>query len=143
MPQRRAERQKLNPTDSLWRKHHMAIERFDIGPRMSQMVVFNGIAFLAGQVAVDAPGASVTEQTQNILGRIDQLLERIGSDRKKILSATIWLADMSTFQEMNAVWDAWVPEGHTPARATVEAKLAGPQFTIEIAVVAAAGGDGS
>lgn len=115
----------------------MTIERFETGPRMSQAVVFGGFAFLAGQVAVDAPGASVTEQTKNILDRIDTLLERIGSDRSKILSATIWLSDISAFSHMNAVWDAWVPEGHAPARATVEARLADPQFAVEIAIVAA------
>jgi enamine deaminase RidA (YjgF/YER057c/UK114 family) len=117
----------------------MTIQRFETGKRMSQAVVHGGLAFLAGQVALDAPSASVGEQTKNILDRIDLLLERAGSDRTKILSATIWLADMSTFAEMNAIWDAWVPEGHAPARATVEAKLAAPEFTVEIAVVAAAG----
>ena len=117
----------------------MTIERFDTGPRMSQAVVFGGLAFLAGQVAVDAPGASVAEQTKNILNRIDLLLERVGSDRTKILSATIWLSDMSTFADMNTVWDAWVPEGHAPARATVEARLAAPELTVEIAIIAAKG----
>jgi enamine deaminase RidA (YjgF/YER057c/UK114 family) len=117
----------------------MSIERFETGTRMSQAVVFGGLAFLAGQVATNAPGASVAEQTKDILNRIDVLLDRIGSDRTRILSATIWLSDMSTFPEMNAVWDAWVPEGHAPARATVEAKLAAPQFAVEIAIVAAAG----
>ena len=115
----------------------MNIQRFETGTRMSQAVVCGGFAFLAGQVAVDSPGASITEQTKNILERIDALLEKIGSDRAKILSATIWLADMVTFQEMNAVWDAWVLEGHAPARATVEAGLAEPQFAVEIGVVAA------
>ena len=115
----------------------MNIQRFETGTRMSQAVVCGSFAFLAGQVAVDAPGASVTEQTKNILDRIDALLEKVGSDRSKILSATIWLADMVTFQEMNAVWDAWVLEGHAPARATVEARLAEPQFAVEIGVVAA------
>jgi enamine deaminase RidA (YjgF/YER057c/UK114 family) len=118
-------------------KHDMTIERFETGKRMSQAVVHGGLVFLAGQVALDAPGASVSEQTKTILDRIDMLLDRAGSDRTKILSATIWLTDMSTFAEMNAVWDAWVPEGHAPARATVEAKLAGPQFVVEIAVIAA------
>lgn len=121
----------------------MTIERFETGIRMSQAVVHGGLAFLAGQVALDAPGGSVAEQTKSILDRIDLLLGRIGSDRTKILSATIWLSDISTFEEMNAVWDAWVPEDHAPARATVEAKLAAPQFSVEIAVIAAAGSDGS
>jgi enamine deaminase RidA (YjgF/YER057c/UK114 family) len=117
----------------------MSIERFETGTRMSQAVVFGGLAFLAGQVATNAPGASIAEQTKDILNRIDVLLDRIGSDRTRILSATIWLSDMSTFPEMNAAWDAWVPEGHAPARATVEGKLADPQFAVEIAIVAAAG----
>ena len=117
----------------------MNIQRFDTGPRMSQAVVSGGFAFLAGQVAIDAPGASVAEQTTNILARIDALLERTGSDRTKILTATIWLSDISKFQEMNAIWDAWVPNGHAPARATVESKLAGPDFTVEIGVIAAVG----
>src|SRR5262245_23803466 len=108
----------------------MTIERFDTGTRMSQAVVHGGVAYLAGQVALDAPGASVSAQTSNILERIDQLLARAGSDRTKILSATIWLTDISTFADMNAVWDAWVPKGHAPARATVEAKLASPEFAV-------------
>jgi enamine deaminase RidA (YjgF/YER057c/UK114 family) len=113
------------------------IQRFESGTRMSQAVVCGGFAFLAGQVAVDAPGASVAEQTKNILARIDALLAKVGSDREKILSATIWLADMAGFQEMNAVWDRWVPSGHAPARATVEAKLAEAQYSVEISVTAA------
>ena len=120
----------------------MSIKRFETGTRMSQAVVFGGLAFLAGQVAVNAPGGSVAEQTEDILNRIDLLLGSIGSDRTSILSATIWLSDMSTFAEMNGVWDTWIPEGHAPARATVEAKLADPQFAVEIAIVAATGGDG-
>ena len=115
----------------------MNISRFETGTRMSQAVVCGGFAFLAGQVAIDAPGAAVAAQTRNILERIDTLLDKIGSDRTRILSATIWLADMSTFQEMNAVWDAWVPAGHAPARATVEARLAEPKYSVEIGVIAA------
>ena len=117
----------------------MQIERFETGARMSQAVVYGGLAFLAGQVAVDAPGAGVAEQTRNILERIDALLESIGTNRTRILSATIWLADISTFQEMNAVWDAWVPAGHASARATVESRLAEPQYSVEIGIVAAVG----
>jgi enamine deaminase RidA (YjgF/YER057c/UK114 family) len=115
------------------------IERFQTGARMSQAVVYGGLAYLAGQVAVDAPGAGVAEQTRNILERIDALLESIGTDRTRVLSATIWLADISTFQEMNAVWDAWVPAGHASARATVESRLAEPQYSVEIGIVAAVG----
>ncbi|GBD43922.1 2-iminobutanoate/2-iminopropanoate deaminase [bacterium HR40] len=113
-----------------------AIARFHTNRRMSQIVIGNGLVFLAGQVAQGAPGASVAEQTRDILARIDALLAEAGSDRSKILQATIWLADISTFDEMNAVWDAWVPEGHAPARACVEARLARPEYRVEIAVVA-------
>lgn len=115
----------------------MEIARYQTGKRMSQAVVYGGFIFLAGQVAGDARGASVREQTADILARIALLLETYGSNSKHILSATIWLADMSTFEEMNAVWDAWVPEGHAPARATVEAKLAGAGYTVEIGIIAA------
>ncbi|MDR9784243.1 RidA family protein [Rhizobium redzepovicii] len=117
----------------------MLIERYETGKRMSQAVTYGGFVFLAGQVAIDAPGASVREQTTNILARITTLLESIGSNPTRILSATIWLADISEFEEMNIVWDAWVPSGHAPARATVEAKLAGPEFTVEIGMIAAVG----
>ena len=113
------------------------IVRIEPGSRMSQAVVHGGLAYLAGQVALDAPGASVTEQTQAILARIDALLAAAGTSKEKLLTASIWLADISGFAEMNAVWDAWVAPGAAPARATVESKLAAPQFTVEIAVVAA------
>jgi enamine deaminase RidA (YjgF/YER057c/UK114 family) len=118
----------------------MNIQRYDTNSRMSQAVVHNGFAFLAGQVAADAPGASVTEQTKDVLKHIDALLAKVGSDRNSILSATIWISDMSKFQEMNAVWDAWIPAGQAPARATTEANLAAPEFTVEIAVIAAVKG---
>lgn len=113
------------------------IIRIDAGPRMSQAVVHGNVVYISGQVALDAPGESVTAQTRNILDRIDALLAKAGTDKTKLLSASIWLADIATFGELNAVWDAWVAEGHTPARATVESKLAAPQFTVEIAVTAA------
>lgn len=116
----------------------MAIERHHTGKRMSQVVVHNGIVYLAGQVAQDAPGKSVTEQTRNILDAIDNLLAAAGSDKTRILSATIWLNSMDDFEEMNAVWDAWVPEGQAPARACVESpRLARPVFNVEIGVIAA------
>lgn len=115
----------------------MAVQRIQVGPRMSQAVVHSGTVYLAGQVALDNAGKSVTEQTREILGRIDTLLATVGSDKSKLLSATIWLADIATFAEMNAVWDGWVDPANTPARATVEAKLAAPQFTVEIGVIAA------
>ena len=115
----------------------MDIKRFETGPRMSQAVVHNGTVYLAGQVCDKAAGKSVGEQTQEILSIIDGLLAEAGTDKSKLLMVNIWLADMSTFAEMNAVWDKWVVAGATPGRATVEAKLAAPQFTVEIAVIAA------
>lgn len=115
----------------------MSITRYQTGARMSQAVVYNGVCYTAGQVALDAKGASVADQTKNILDRLDTLLAEAGTDKTKILSATIWLSDISTFNEMNAVWDAWVPTGHAPCRACVESKLAAPDFTVEIGVIAA------
>ena len=114
------------------------INRIDAGPRMSGAVVHNNTVYVSGQVALDAGGESVTVQTQNILARIDALFAKAGTDKSKLLSASIWLADIATFEEFNAVWDAWVIAGSTPARATVQSKLAAPQFTVEIAVIAAA-----
>jgi len=117
------------------------IERHHTGKRMSDIVVFmpagERVAWLAGQVAAD-PTADITGQARSVLSQIDALLAEIGSDKTQILSATIYLPDMKDFAAMNAVWDAWVPQGHTPARATVEAKLASPAYKIEIQVVAAA-----
>ena len=115
----------------------MTIQRIQPGKRMSQAVVHGNMVFLAGQVAVDKPGASVAEQTRNILERIDALLKEAGTDKTRLLSANIWLADIARFDEMNGVWDAWVAVGCAPPRATVEAKLASPQYTVEIAVIAA------
>lgn len=114
----------------------MSIQRIEVGPRMSQAVVCGGLVYTAGVVALRAPGASVAEQTTDILGRIDELLAAAGTDRTKLLTATIWLADIAGFAEMNGVWDAWVAAGNTPVRACVEAKLAAPQFTVEIQVTA-------
>ncbi|MGD1038391.1 MAG: RidA family protein [Roseiarcus sp.] len=115
----------------------MSIERIGVGPRMSQAVVHGDTIYLAGQVADKAAGKSVSEQTKEILAAIDRLLAEAGSDKTQILSATIYLADVATFAEMNAVWDGWVADGHTPARATVEAKLAAPAYRVEIACIAA------
>ncbi len=111
------------------------IKRIETGPRMSQAVVHNGTVYLAGQVG--KPGASVTEQTTEALAQIDRLLAECGSDKTRILSAQIWLASMGDFAEMNAVWDGWAPQGHTPARATGESALATPDYKVEIIVVAA------
>jgi enamine deaminase RidA (YjgF/YER057c/UK114 family) len=115
----------------------MSIQRIQPGSRMSKAVVHGNTVYLAGQVADKAVGKSVTEQTTEILAIIDALLAEAGTDKSKLLMTNIWLADMSTFDEMNAVWDAWVPPGNAPARATVEAKLAAPPYTVEIAVIAA------
>jgi enamine deaminase RidA (YjgF/YER057c/UK114 family) len=115
----------------------MSIERKEVGPRMSQVVVHGNTVYLAGVVARQNAGKSVTDQTKEILSTIDGYLAQAGSDKTKILSANIWLADMGTFAEMNAIWDAWVSPGNTPARATVEAKLATPAHKVEIMVVAA------
>ena len=115
----------------------MSIERIGVGPRMSQAVVHGHTIYLAGQVADKAAGKSVGEQTKEILAAIDRLLAEAGSDKTQLLSATIYLPDIATFAEMNAVWEAWVAPGQTPARATVEAKLAAAKFTVEISVIAA------
>ena len=115
----------------------MSIQRFETGPRMSQAVVHGNTVYLAGVVAGKAAGGSVTDQTKDILSIIDGHLANAGTDKSKLLSATIYITDMKTFPEMNAVWDGWVSAGNTPARATVEAKLAAPQYNVEIMVVAA------
>lgn len=111
------------------------IKRYGIGARMSEAVACNGIVWLAGQVG--NPGDGVAEQTRQCLAEVDRILAEAGTDKTRILSAQIWLADIATFAEMNAVWDAWVPQGHTPARATGEAKLATPDYKVEIIVTAA------
>ncbi|MEA2948496.1 MAG: hypothetical protein QOI40_3826 [Alphaproteobacteria bacterium] len=115
----------------------MTVERKEVGPRMSQIVIHGNTVYLAGVVARDNAGKSVTEQTREILATIDRYLGEAGTDKSKLLTANIWLTDIATFNEMNAVWDGWVSPGHTPARATVEAKLAAPQYKVEIMVVAA------
>lgn len=112
----------------------MEIKRLHTGPRMSQVVVHGGTVYTAGQVA---EGKTVTEQTETILANIDALLAEAGTDKSKLISATIWITDMKAFAEMNAVWDAWVLEVHTPARACVEAALAREDLLVEIAVIAA------
>ncbi len=113
----------------------MTIRRIDAGPRMSQAVIYNNTVYLAGQVG--EPGTSVTEQTKNILASIEKLLAEAGSDKSKLLSAQIWMADMADFAEMNAAWDAWIDGKDAPARATGEAKLATPAHKVEIIVTAA------
>jgi enamine deaminase RidA (YjgF/YER057c/UK114 family) len=115
----------------------MTIQRFETGPRMSQVVVHGDTIYLAGVVANKAASESVTKQTQEVLSIIDSHLAKAGSDKSKLLTATIYLTDMNTFAEMNAIWDGWVSAGNTPARATVEAKLAAPRYNVEIMVTAA------
>ena len=115
----------------------MTIQRLDTGPRMSQVVIHGDTVYLAGVVANKAAGKSVTEQTQEVLSIIDSHLAKAGTDKSKLLTATIYLTDMKTFADMNAAWDGWVSAGNTPARATVEAKLAAPPYSVEIMVIAA------
>jgi len=115
----------------------MNIQRFDTGPRMSQVVVHGDTIYLAGVVANKAAGESVTKQTQEVLSIIDGHLAKAGSDKSKLLTATIYLTDMASYAEMNSVWDGWVSSGNTPARATVEARLAAPRYNVEIMVTAA------
>jgi len=115
----------------------MTIKRIGVGKRMSAATVYVGIARLAGFVAEKTVGKSVKEQTAEILNLIDATLKEAGTDKTKILKANIWLTDIGTFAQMNEAWDAWVPQGHAPARATVESKLAAPGLDVEIMVEAA------
>jgi len=114
----------------------MSITRLEVGQRLSAAVVHGNTVYLAGQVAPD-PSVGVKGQTEQVVKKIDDLLAAAGSSKAKLLSATIWLANMGTFAEMNAVWDAWVDPNNTPARATVEARLAAPKYLVEIMVIAA------
>ncbi|TFH79907.1 RidA family protein [Pseudomonas kribbensis] len=111
------------------------IERKQTSQRMSQIVIHGNTVYLAGQVGEHHH--SVSDQTRDALARVDALLEQAGSSKEHLLQATIWLADMADFAAMNAVWDAWVPEGHAPARACGEAKLADPRLLVEVIAVAA------
>ena len=113
------------------------IRRIGVGPRMSKAIVHGNTIYTAGQVAEKTKGGSVADQTREILGLIDDILAEVGSEKAKILSATIYLSDISTFADMNSVWDAWVDKTHPPARATLEAKLVTPDYKVEIAVIAA------
>jgi enamine deaminase RidA (YjgF/YER057c/UK114 family) len=115
----------------------MSIKRLGDSGNISDAVIHGGLVYLAGQVAEDPISPSVYEQTKNILKQIDALLKEAGTDKTKILKANIWLADMSTFSEMNKAWAEWVAKGHAPARATVESKLAGPDWKVEIMLTAA------
>ena len=114
----------------------MSIQRFHVGPRLSDMAVHSGTIYLAGQVADDT-SLDIAGQTRQVLAMIDKLLAEAGSDKTKILSTTIYITDMANFPGMNAVWDSWVVKGHTPPRATVQAQLAKPAYLVEITVIAA------
>jgi enamine deaminase RidA (YjgF/YER057c/UK114 family) len=115
----------------------MTIQRLESGPRMSQAVVADGFVFLAGQVATD-PSADVEGQTRQVLSEIDRLLAAAGTSKERILTANVYLADIGTFAQMNKAWDGWVSATAKPARATIEAKLAAPEYTVEIQVTALA-----
>lgn len=116
----------------------MPVERFGIGPRMSQISIHGGeTVYLAGQVAKATAGASIREQTEEILSNVEQHLVSVGSGKDRILQATILLGDMADFDEMNSVWDAWIPQGHTPGRACYQAKLNRPALGVEVIIVAA------
>ncbi|MFZ9677095.1 MAG: RidA family protein [Quisquiliibacterium sp.] len=114
----------------------MSIQRLHVGPRMSEVAIHNGVVYLAGQVA-DDPSQDVEGQTAQVLAAIDRLLAEAGSDKTQILQATIFLKTIDDFGAMNAVWDKWVPAGQTPTRATVEARLARPEYLVEVKIVAA------
>ncbi len=111
------------------------IQRIDSGQRMSKAVVHGDTIWLAGQCG--APHEGIAAQTRTALAKIEALLEKVGSDKTRLLNATIWLADIADYDEMNAVWDAWVPFGAAPARACGETKLAGDGYRVEIICVAA------
>ncbi len=113
------------------------IRRLHSGKRISRVVIHNGIVYLAGIIALQKHGQSVAEQTRDILGLVDRLLAEAGTDKTRLLTATIWLADMRRAEEFNLVWDEWVPEGGAPARATVEGRLTSPEHAVKIAVTAA------
>ena len=114
----------------------MTVQRLHVGPRLSQVVIHGDTVYTAGIVA-DDPNADVGGQTGQILDKIDRYLKEAGTDKTKILMATIWLTDIRHFDEMNAVWDMWVPKGNNPARACVESRLATPKYKVEIRVIAA------
>ena len=115
----------------------VSIERLTPGPRMSQGVVYGGLLYTAGQV--DKESTDVGEQTKSVLAKIDALLAQVQSSKSQVLSANIWLSDMATFDDMNRVWEHWIDPHNPPTRATVESRLAAPEYKVEIAVIAVAG----
>ncbi len=112
------------------------VQRFDVGARLSEMAVHNGVCYLAGQVAADAT-QDISGQTRQVLAAIDALLARAGSDKSKLLMCQIFITDLADFPAMNAVWEAWLPAGCAPPRATVKAALAKPEWRVEMVVTAA------
>jgi len=112
------------------------VQRFDVGARLSEMAVHNGVAYLAGQVPADG-SQDITGQTQQVLAAIDALLARAGTDKRRLLRVEIFLKDLADFPGMNAAWEAWLPAGHAPPRATVQATLAKPEWRVEMVVTAA------
>ena len=112
------------------------VQRFDVGTRLSEMTVHNGVCYLAGQVPADATQDMAGQSTQ-VLAAIDALLARAGSDKSKLLMCQIFITDLADFPAMNAVWEGWLPAGHAPARATVVARLARPEWRVEMVVTAA------
>jgi enamine deaminase RidA (YjgF/YER057c/UK114 family) len=114
----------------------MKIERLEQNQRMSKATIHNNTAYLCGQIAKD-PSKDITEQTITTLEKVDEILAQLGSEKSKILSATIYIKDMSLFDEMNAIWDDWAPQGHAPARACVEARMAADNLLVEVSVIAA------
>lgn len=115
----------------------MSIQRYHVGPRLSEIVVHNNTVYLAGQVAESTLAAGAKAQTEEVLSMIDRLLAEVGSDKTKVLTAQIWLADIADYDAMNQAWSAWVAQGHAPARATVQSTLADPAYKVEIKIVAA------
>ncbi len=112
------------------------VQRFDVGTRLSEMAVHNGVCYLAGQVAGDN-SQDITGQTRQVLASIDALLARAGSDKSKLLMVQIFIKDLADFPAMNAVWEAWLPAGNAPPRATVQANMAKPEWRVEMVVTAA------
>lgn len=112
------------------------VQRFDVGPRLSEMAVHNGVCYLAGQVAADA-NQDIAGQTRSVLAQIDALLARAGTDKSKILMCQIFIVDLAEFPALNEVWEAWVAPGNAPPRATVQARLAKPEWKVEMVVTAA------
>lgn len=113
-----------------------SIQRQETKPRMSRIVIHQGTIYLCGQVCADAT-QGITHQTQTMLDKVEQLLVDAGSDKQHMLSATLYLKNMQDFAAMNAVWDNWIPEGHAPARACVQAAMARPELLVEVSIIAA------